>query len=162
MNAGCFSKSISEYVVYVTTNKGVYNNNCCQFDYRSSIFDKKAGEIISSVALMLKPSETDIIESKKEKFQACKGTFQCPCRLKTVHAQSKKRLPLATCEPPSRASWRSLNGLFPGTLSYSLEIPLVAVSFFSFLRKRNGEGRGSGRFPLRDKARLLGSSREKL
>lgn len=103
-------------------------------------------------------------ESKKEKFQACKGTFQCPCRLETgtVHAQSKKRLLLATCEPPSWASWRSLNGLFPGTLSGSLEIPLVAVSFFSFLRKSNGKGRGSGRFPLRDKARLLGSSREKL
>lgn len=76
MNAGCFSKSISEYVVYVTTNKGVYNNNCCQFDYRSSVFDKRQGEIISSVALMLKPSETDIIESKKEKFKKLRKSSQ--------------------------------------------------------------------------------------
>lgn len=32
---------------------------------------------------------------KKEKFQACKGIFQRPCRLETgtVHAQSKKDCP---------------------------------------------------------------------
>ena len=76
MNAGCFSKSISEYVSYVVTDKGVYNNRDCQFAYRSSIFDTKCDEVIYSVALILKPSEHDIIESKKERFKKLRKNSQ--------------------------------------------------------------------------------------
>ncbi len=76
MNAGCFSKSISEYVSYVITDKGVYNNRSCDFSYRSSIFDGDRGEIISSVGLILKPSETDIIETKKERFKKLRKSSQ--------------------------------------------------------------------------------------
>ena len=76
MNAGCFSKSISEYVSYVTTDKGVYNNQSCKFSYRSSIFNGSCDEIIYSVALILKPSEIDIIESKKERFRKLRKNSQ--------------------------------------------------------------------------------------
>lgn len=76
MNAGCFSKSISEYVSYVVTNKGVYNNENCEFSYRSSRFDKNQGEIISSVGFVLKPSEIDLIESKKERFKKLRKSSQ--------------------------------------------------------------------------------------
>lgn len=75
MNAGCFSKSIAEYVSYVKTNRQVYSNAECEFGYRSSIFDKK-GEIISLVGLTLKPSETDIIQSKKERFKKLRKNSQ--------------------------------------------------------------------------------------
>ncbi|MBR3864397.1 MAG: UDP-N-acetylmuramate dehydrogenase [Clostridia bacterium] len=76
MNAGCFSKSISEYIAYVITNNGIFNNEQCEFGYRTSIFDKNKGEIISSVAFMLKPSELDVIESKKERFKKLRKSSQ--------------------------------------------------------------------------------------
>ena len=76
MNAGCFSKSISEYVSYVITNKRVYNNADCEFGYRTSAFDKTPGEIIYSVGLVLKPSEIDIIEGKKERFKKLRKNSQ--------------------------------------------------------------------------------------
>lgn len=76
MNAGCFSKSVSEYVSYVVTTKGVRNNQSCKFAYRSSCFDKDSSEIISSVAFLLNPSETDIIEAKKEKFKKLRKNSQ--------------------------------------------------------------------------------------
>ncbi len=76
MNAGCFSKSISECVSYVVTNKRVYNNANCNFSYRSSIFDKNDNEVIYSVGLVLKPSEIDIIEGKKERFKKLRKSSQ--------------------------------------------------------------------------------------
>ena len=76
MNAGCFSKSISEYVSYVITNKRAYNNADCSFAYRTSAFDRANGEIICSVGLILKPSEIDIIESKKERFKKLRKNSQ--------------------------------------------------------------------------------------
>ena len=76
MNAGCFSKSISEYVSYVITDKKVYNNDACEFSYRSSIFDKNTDEIIYCVGLILKPSESDIIESKKERYKKLRKNSQ--------------------------------------------------------------------------------------
>ena len=76
MNAGCFSKSISEYVSYVITNKRVYNNSDCDFGYRTSVFDGRNGEIIYSVGLVLKPSEIDIIEGKKERFKKLRKNSQ--------------------------------------------------------------------------------------
>ncbi len=76
MNAGCFSKSVSEYVSYVVTNKAVYNNASCNFSYRSSIFDKNNNEVIYSVGFVLKPSEIDIIESKKERFKKLRKSSQ--------------------------------------------------------------------------------------
>ncbi len=76
MNAGCFSKSIGECVSYVVTNRAVYNNEKCEFAYRTSVFDKNKDEIISSVAFLLKPSEIDIIESKKERFKRLRKSSQ--------------------------------------------------------------------------------------
>ncbi|MBQ7408607.1 MAG: UDP-N-acetylmuramate dehydrogenase [Clostridia bacterium] len=76
MNAGCFTKSLSEYVAYVVTDKAVYNNQSCDFGYRNSIFCKKKGEIISSVCFVLKPSESDIIQSKREKFKKLRKNSQ--------------------------------------------------------------------------------------
>ena len=58
-------------------NKQALEHNTLGVDIEKlSVFDKKAGEIISSVALMLKPSETDIIESKKEKFKKLRKSSQ--------------------------------------------------------------------------------------
>jgi len=38
MNAGCFSKSIGDYVSYVVTGDGVINAADCRFGYRTSVF----------------------------------------------------------------------------------------------------------------------------
>lgn len=76
MNAGCFSKSISDVISYVVTNKGVYNNSDCKFGYRSSIFSGESGEIILKVCFLLKPGEIDIIEGKIEKFKKLRKSSQ--------------------------------------------------------------------------------------
>lgn len=43
MNAGCFSKSIGDYVSYVVTGDGVISGSSCEFGYRSSIFAAQNG-----------------------------------------------------------------------------------------------------------------------
>ena len=76
MNVGCFSKSISELVSYVVTNNRIYNNVECEFGYRTSIFLSKPNEIIIKVCFLLKPSEMDIIEGKREKFKKLRKSSQ--------------------------------------------------------------------------------------
>lgn len=76
MNAGCFSKSISDIVSYVVTNKRVYNNADCNFGYRNSIFSNKKGEVIVKVCFLLKPGEADLIEVKTEKFKKLRKSSQ--------------------------------------------------------------------------------------
>lgn len=43
MNAGCFSKSVGDYVSYVVTGDGVISGSACEFGYRSSIFAQDGG-----------------------------------------------------------------------------------------------------------------------
>lgn len=43
MNAGCFSKSVGDYVSYVVTGDGVISGAACEFGYRSSIFAQDGG-----------------------------------------------------------------------------------------------------------------------
>ena len=69
MNAGCFSKCVGDYVSYVKTDGGIYNNAECRFDYRESVFTRDLNETIISVCFILKPGENDIIESKRERFK---------------------------------------------------------------------------------------------
>lgn len=77
MNAGCFSKSLSDVISYVVTNKRIYNNTDCQFAYRSSIFTDNGGkEAILRVCFLLKPSESDVIEAKLEKFKKLRKSSQ--------------------------------------------------------------------------------------
>lgn len=73
MNGGCFNKSISSYVCFVKALSGIYNANDCQFDYRSSRF---LGDVIYSVGLKLKASESEIIEQKIEQFTSSRQTKQ--------------------------------------------------------------------------------------
>ena len=75
MNAGCYLKSVGDKVAYVVTDKGVYNRAACEFDYRKSRFIS-SGEIILKVCFLLKPGETDIIESKKEKYRRMRKNSQ--------------------------------------------------------------------------------------
>lgn len=75
MNAGCFSKSVGDKIAYVVTNKGVYNRAACEFDYRKSRF-LESGEIVLKACFLLKPGETDIIESKKEKYRRMRKNSQ--------------------------------------------------------------------------------------
>ncbi len=66
MNAGCFNKSISDYICYVVGENGIYNKKTCCFDYRSSRF--LDGEAVFKVAFKLKVSEQETIEYKISKF----------------------------------------------------------------------------------------------
>jgi len=76
MNAGCFSKSLSDVIAYVVTDKGVFNNSSCKFAYRSSAFCDRELGIILKVGFLLKPSESDIIEAKREKFKKLRKSSQ--------------------------------------------------------------------------------------
>ena len=74
MNAGCFNKSVGDYVIYVIAENGVYNNLNCSFDYRSSRFSR--GETVFEVGFRLKISEQENIESKIERFSSVRKKSQ--------------------------------------------------------------------------------------
>ena len=89
MNAGCFSKSVGDYVSYVVTGDGVISGSACEFGYRSSIFAQDGGndlsdcnlgdrkkKVIVSVCFILKPGEPDIIEGKRERFKKLRKNAQ--------------------------------------------------------------------------------------
>lgn len=93
MNAGCFSKSIGDYVSYVVTGGGVISGSSCNFGYRTSIFGERGFDnenkslaenadserrkrVILSVCFVLKPGEPDIIESKRERFKKLRKNAQ--------------------------------------------------------------------------------------
>ncbi len=71
MNSGCFGKSISEYVIYVKGEKGVYNNKDCLFDYRSSRFTQEA---VLEVCFKLKPWDNETIEAKIEHYKKIRSS----------------------------------------------------------------------------------------
>ena len=68
MNAGCYGKTVSDYVCYVITENGTVSKKSCKFGYRSSRFltDK---EVIIKVCFSLKPSEIDVIEEKLSSYK---------------------------------------------------------------------------------------------
>lgn len=79
MNAGCFSKSVGDLIAYVITDKCAYNRVNCDFDYRSSRFscgNDGEKEVIAEACFLLKPSESDIIQAKKEKYKRMRKNSQ--------------------------------------------------------------------------------------
>lgn len=62
MNAGCYGKSIGDYVVYVRSTAGLKSNADCAFGYRTSAF--RGGEGVISVAFDLDNVEFDQSENK--------------------------------------------------------------------------------------------------
>lgn len=66
MNAGCFNKSVSEYVSFVKGERGVYNNADCNFAYRSSRFFDEA---IFEVGFILKSWDYETIMGKIEHYK---------------------------------------------------------------------------------------------
>ena len=74
MNAGCYGKTISDYVCYVVTENGTVSKKSCKFSYRNSRFLTEK-ETVIKVCFTLTPSESDIIE---EKLSAFKGFRKNP------------------------------------------------------------------------------------
>lgn len=66
MNGGCFNKCAADRVCYVVSEKSVYNNDDCLFDYRKSRFSQ--GEIVLEAAFRLKVAEEDGIDAKIKRF----------------------------------------------------------------------------------------------
>ncbi|MBO7214613.1 MAG: UDP-N-acetylmuramate dehydrogenase [Clostridia bacterium] len=69
MNAGCFGKSVGDYVRYVVTDRGTYSRNDCEFGYRTSKF-KQEKQAIIKVCFSLNPCESDILEEKIKNYSA--------------------------------------------------------------------------------------------
>lgn len=67
MNAGCFGKTVGDYVKYVVTENGTISAKDCEFGYRTSRFLTKK-ETIIKVCFSLNPSETEIIEDKLKNY----------------------------------------------------------------------------------------------
>lgn len=73
MNAGCYGKSVGDYVCYVLTDSGIIKKDDANFSYRSSIF-KEQNLGVLKVCFSLKPSESDIIEEKIQNYKASRKT----------------------------------------------------------------------------------------
>ncbi len=71
MNAGCFGKSISDYICYVKSSSGTYNAQNCNFSYRNSRFGVEA---ILEVCFKLKAWDYDTIEAKLEHYKKIRGS----------------------------------------------------------------------------------------
>lgn len=69
MNAGCYGKNVGDYVRYVVTSEGTFNQVDCGFGYRTSRFltEKKA---IIKVCFSLNPSEPDVLEEKVKNYSS--------------------------------------------------------------------------------------------
>lgn len=67
-NAGCFGKSVSDYLAYAVTVDGVYAAKDCRFAYRDSVF-KRCKEGIIKAAFVLDNAEYEQSESKAEYFK---------------------------------------------------------------------------------------------
>ncbi len=70
MNAGCYGKSVSDSVCYVTSNSGTYNNQNCNFSYRSSRFEF---DPVLEVCFKLKAWDYETIEGKLEHYKKIRG-----------------------------------------------------------------------------------------
>lgn len=68
MNAGCYNKSVSDAVLYVVTENGVYKKGECGFNYRASRFLGK--ETILEVCFNFSPAEFDDIEEKIKAYKS--------------------------------------------------------------------------------------------
>ena len=75
MNAGCFGKSIGDFVLYVTSASGIYKRAECGFDYRTSRFSEK-NDLVISACLNLENVEYDLSENKSEYFKSLRRTRQ--------------------------------------------------------------------------------------
>lgn len=71
MNAGCFGKSISDYICYVKSNEGTYNAQNCNFSYRNSRFNQ---ETILEVCFKLKAWDYETIEAKLDRYKKIRGS----------------------------------------------------------------------------------------
>ena len=71
MNSGCFGKCVGENVIWVKGANGVYNNNSCEFGYRTSRFFT---EPILEVCFKLKPWDNETIESKLEHYKKIRSS----------------------------------------------------------------------------------------
>ena len=69
MNAGCYGKSIGDYVRYVVTDKGIFNNAECEFSYRKSRFLTNS-ETVIKVCFNCIPQEEDYIEDKIKQYKS--------------------------------------------------------------------------------------------
>ncbi|MBQ3235864.1 MAG: UDP-N-acetylmuramate dehydrogenase [Clostridia bacterium] len=67
MNAGCYGKSVGDYVRYVVTENGTLTKGDCEFGYRTSRFLKEKTAIIK-VCFALNPSEPEVIEEKLKSY----------------------------------------------------------------------------------------------
>ncbi len=68
MNAGCFGKTVGDYVKYVVTENGIISAKDCGFGYRTSRFLENK-EAIVKVCFSLNPSEIEIIEEKLKNYK---------------------------------------------------------------------------------------------
>lgn len=66
MNAGCFNKNVSDYISFVKAENGVYNNENCNFSYRSSRFVEEA---VFEVGFILKSWDYETIIGKIEHYK---------------------------------------------------------------------------------------------
>lgn len=67
MNAGCYNKSISDAIKYVTTEVKTYSKSECDFSYRHSRFLN--GETIIKVCFLMESSEEDVIVEKLKSYK---------------------------------------------------------------------------------------------
>ena len=75
MNAGCFGKSVGDFVLYAKSVSGIYKRSECGFDYRTSRFLEN-GDCVISVCLGLENVEYDQSENKSEYFTAMRRNRQ--------------------------------------------------------------------------------------
>ncbi len=68
MNAGCFGKSIGDYVSFVISDKGIFARDNCEFSYRQSRFLKNK-EAVLTACFNLENIECDLSEAKIEYFK---------------------------------------------------------------------------------------------
>ena len=70
MNAGCYNKSISDAIKYVTTEVRTYSKSECEFSYRHSRFLN--GETIIKVCFLMENSEEDVIFEKLKSYHSAR------------------------------------------------------------------------------------------
>ena len=75
MNAGCFGKTVGDFVLYVTSISGIYKRSECGFSYRTSRFLEE-NDCVLSVCLNLDNVEYDQSENKVEYFTALRRNRQ--------------------------------------------------------------------------------------
>lgn len=67
MNAGCYNKSISDAVKYVTTEVKTYTKSECEFSYRHSRFLN--GETVIKACFLMENAEEDVIFDRLKSYK---------------------------------------------------------------------------------------------